>query len=278
MIAIGGALFCAAAVWLAAAAALAPALPRSGWTHPEAGRLSEAGWGVRAPRWEALRWLCGALAAVGASLQGWDALAPGALALAAPSLALHLRAQSRRERRRRAALAHFRGIGGSLASGTGLVEAIRRTVAGEPDALAARPLARALRAFAMGASLSEGLRAAAAAAHPRTRPALLTLALGVDERLPVARLSALVASIVERLGFEEQVEAEVRARTSGARVQIWAMAAVVPLLALYLAATVPLVADVLASELGRRLLVPAAAALELAGLLLARRAVRDVVG
>ena len=48
--------------------------------------------------------------------------------------------------------------------------------------------------------------------------------------------------------------------------KIWIMAAVVPLLGLYLVATVPLVADVLTSELGRKLLIPAAAALELTGL------------
>lgn len=276
MIVVAGALACAAAVWLTAAAALAPTLPRARWSHPEAERLRDAGWPWPAWRWEALRWCgVGAAAVLGAQV-GWGTAGALAVALTAPSLALHLRAGAVRERRRRAALAHFRTIGAALASGAGLIEAIRRAVAAEADPVAARALARALESFTMGASLSDGLRAAATTAHPRSRPALLTLALGVEERLPAARLSALVESVVERLGFEEQVELEVRARTSGARVQIWIMAAVVPLLGLYLVATVPLVADVISSDLGRRLLVPAALALELGGILLSRSVIRDV--
>lgn len=277
MIVIGGAIACAAAVTLAAAAALAPALPRWRSAHPELERLREAGWRWSVWRWEALRSAIALVAAMTAGLLGWDSAAPIAAALAVPSIALQLRAGARREERRRASLAHFRSIGAALASGAGLVEALRRVVASEPDVLAARPLERALHAFSMGASLSDGLRAGAARAHPRTRPALLTLALGVEERLPVSRLAALVDAATDQLAFDEQVETEVRARASGARVQIWAMAAVVPLLGMYLIATVPLVADVLGSDLGRRLLVPAAAALEVAGILLARRAVGDVL-
>ena len=276
MIVVAGAMACAAAVWLAAAAVLAPTLPRARWAHPEAVRLRDAGWRWSAWRWEALRSAVASAAGAGAWLLGWDPSVPLAIGLAAPTLVLQVRSASRREERRRAALGHFRIIGAVLASGAGLVEAVRRAVASEPDAIAARPLSHALQAFSVGASLSNGLRDAVAEAHPRTRPALLTLALGVEERLPVARLAALVESVVERLSFDEQVEAELRARTSGAWLQIWGMAAVVPLLGVYLVVTVPLVADVLASDLGRRLLIPAAVSLEVVGIVLARRAVRDV--
>lgn len=268
---------CAAAVWLCAAAILAPALPRWRPEHPELERLRDAGWRWSAWRWEALRCAVALLAAIAAGDRDWGTAAPVAIALGAPSIALHLRAGARRERRRRAAIAQFRAINAALASGAGLVEAIRRAVASEPDALAARPLERALHAFSVGASLSDGLRTGAAGAHHRTRPAMLTLALGVEERLPASRLCTLVEAATERLDFDEQVESEVRARASGTRLQIWAMAAVVPLLGLYLSATVPLVADVLGSDLGRRLLVPAAGALEVTGILLARRAVMDVI-
>ena len=99
----------------------------------------------------------------------------------------------------------------------------------------------------------------------------------MEERLPASRLRILVEAATDRLAFDEQIETEVRARASGTRLQIWAMAAVVPLLGMYLIWTVPLVAEVLSSDLGRRLLIPAAAALEVTGFLLARRAVRDVV-
>ena len=273
---VAGALACTAGVWLAACAMLGPALPRHWPPHPEREQLREAGWRWPAERWELLRFAVAVTAGLTAWACGWAPHLPAVVALCAPSVLLRARSASRREQRRRAALAHFRLIGAALASGAGLVEAIRRAVASERDVLAVRPLERALHAFAVGASLSDGLRSGAADAHPRTRPALLTLALGVEERLPASRLSALVEAATERLAFDEQVETEVRARASGAQLQIWAMAAVVPLLGLYLVATVPLVAEVLGSDLGLRLLLPSAAALEVAGVLLARRAVRDL--
>lgn len=271
-----GSLACAAAVWLAACAVLDPAMPRHRPAHPEEQHLRDAGWRWPASRWELLRAAMATAAGLTAWLCGWAPQLPVVAALAAPSVLLRARSSARREQRRRAVLAQFRLIGAALGSGAGLVEAIRRAVASERDVLAARPLERALQAFSIGASLSDGLRAGAADAHPRTRPALLTLALGVEERLPASRLCTLVEAATERLAFEEQVETEVRARASGTQLQIWAMAAVVPLLGLYLVMTVPLVADVLGSDLGLRLLVPAAAALEVAGVLLARRAVRDL--
>lgn len=274
---LAGSLACAFAVWLAAFALLAPRLPRHRPVHPEEQHLRDAGWRWSIRQWEMLRVVVAGIAGLMAWLCGWDPGPPVVAALAAPSLTLRVRSASRREQRRRAALAHFRLIGAALASGAGLVESIRRAVASEDDVLAAAPLARALHAFSVGASLSDGLRVGAAAAHPRTRPALLTLALGVEERLPVSRLRILVEAATERLAFDEDVETEVRARASGTWLQIWVMAAAVPLLATYLIVTVPLVADVLGSDLGRQLLIPAAAALEVTGFLLARRAVREVM-
>lgn len=276
MIALAGSLACAVAIWLAACALLAPALPRYRPVHPEEQHLRDAGWRWPARQWEMLRVAVAGAAGLLAWLCGWDPGPPVVAALVAPSVALQVRSASRREQRRRASLAQFRLIGAALASGAGLVEAIRRAVASERDVLATAPLARALDAFSVGASLSDGLRAGAAAAHPRTRPALLTLALGVEERLPASRLRILVEAATERLTFDEEVESEVRARASGTQLQIWAMAAVVPLLGMYLSLTVPLVADVLSSDLGRHLLIPAAGALEVTGFVLARRAVREV--
>lgn len=274
--ALAGSLACAAAVWLAAYALLPPWMPHRRPAHPEEQHLRDAGWRWPTRQWELLRFAVAAGAGLVAWLSGWDPAPLVMTALAGPSVALQVRSASRRELRRRAALVHFRLIGAALASGAGLVEAIRRAVAGERDDLAAAPLTRALHEFSVGASLSDGLRAGAAAAHSKTRPALLTLALGVEERLPATRLRALVEAATERLAFDEEMETEVRARASGTRLQIWAMAAVVPILGIYLVLTVPLVGDVLGSELGRHLLVPAAGALEVTGLLLARRAVRDV--
>ena len=54
------------------------------------------------------------------------------------------------------------------------------------------------------------------------------------------------------------------------------MATIVPALSLYLATTIPIVGESLRSDLGTHLLIPAAAALELVGISLARGAARDV--
>lgn len=273
-----GAAALALAVW-ALAAALVPA-PRvaAPWTHPEAARLRDAGWRAGSARWELVRLGVGAAAATIAVPVGLPVPAMLAAGLALPSVALRLRSDARREAARRASGDQLRAIRSALASGAGLVDALRRAEAATPDAIAARPLASALGAFGLGEPLDQALRVAASGAPAHARPALLTLALGVEERLPVPQLAALVGAMTDRQAFEDDLRADVRARTGGTRAQIWLMAALVPLLSTYLALTVPFVGETLASDLGRFVLLPAAASLELAGVVLAGRAVRGAVG
>jgi Flp pilus assembly protein TadB len=76
--------------------------------------------------------------------------------------------------------------------------------------------------------------------------------------------------------FERRLRDDVRSRTSGLRVQIALLAALVPGLALYVGLTVPGVADALATPLGRFVLLPLAAVLETAGILLSRHVVQDL--
>ena len=276
MILIGACAF-AVAVWLAAAAALTPSLPRMRWSHPERERLRDAGWSRSPARWEVARLGSAVLVALAASAAGQDAIAGGALGAAAPSLALRVRSDARRSRASARAVDQLRVVRAALASGATLVEAIRRGAGAVTDDIAARPLRLVVRDFAVGVSLSDALRAATADAPPRLRPALRTLAIGVDERLPVPQLCTLSGAVIDRMAFDEQLEDEVRARTGGIQLQIWAMAAIVPALALYLAATVPMVGDTLRSPLGTHLLIPAGAGLELLGIVAARRAIRGIV-
>lgn len=273
---LAGALACTVCVWLAAAAVFTPVLPRTGLRHPERDRLHDAGWQWTPTRWEATR-LCFALVvAVTAWGAGVDAAIAFGLGLLTPTLALHARSDGRRERAGHHAIDQLRAVRGALASGATLAEAIRRGVASVTDEIASRPLRRVVREFAVGASLSDALLRAVPDARPRLRPALRTLAIGVEERLPVPQLCLLVGAVVDRLTFDEQLEAEVRAQTSGVRLQIWGMAAIVPALAIYLTATVPVVGETLRSDLGTHLLIPAATALELLGISLARRLAREV--
>jgi Flp pilus assembly protein TadB len=95
--------------------------------------------------------------------------------------------------------------------------------------------------------------------------------LCVAEQLPASRCATLVASTIDRLLFEQRIADDVRARTSGLRVQIILLATLVPGLALYLALTVPGMSETLSTPLGRFVLIPLAGILEVIGILASRR-------
>jgi Flp pilus assembly protein TadB len=163
-----------------------------------------------------------------------------------------------------------------LRSGTSLPEALRLAVSSEPEP-APGPFAGALRAFDLGAPLDVALREARAGARDdRVRLGLDALSLCVAERLPASRCSTLIASAVDRLLFQQRISDDVRARTSGLRAQVVLLAALVPGLALYLAVTVPGLAETFATPLGRFVLLPLAAMLETVGIVASRHVVSDL--
>ncbi|MDE3194070.1 MAG: hypothetical protein KGN00_10310, partial [Chloroflexota bacterium] len=188
------------------------------------------------------------------------------------------RAAAARERAHRAVLPVVAAAEAALRSGASLPDALRRAAASETDPLAVRPLRAALDAFELGASLEASLVAVAAASRDdRIVGAFGTLALGIGERLPRERLADLVGSISSRLAFEDGLAREVAARASGLRQQQRLIACLVPGIAAYLFVTMPVLAATLGSDLGRFVLVPAATALELAGLVLSGRIVRGAL-
>jgi len=103
--------------------------------------------------------------------------------------------------------------------------------------------------------------------------ALETLAMGIASRLPYDRAGILVAAVADRLAFEERLDEEIRARTAGLRSQVVLLALVVPAIAAYLAFTVPSLAATLGQPIGRFVLIPAALALEVIGVIASRRAI-----
>jgi Flp pilus assembly protein TadB len=242
--------------------------------HPERDLLREAGWTRSLPEWEYLRALATVL---GLALAGSLGVLPiGLIGAAAPSVAARTIAARRRDERARETISLLQMTLAGLRSSASLTEALRLAVSsGQVDAFG--PFAGAVRAFDLGAPLDDALRAARAQA--RDRRVLLGLdaiSLCVAEQLPASRCGALIASVVERLVFEQRTADDVRARTSGLRVQILLLAALVPGLGLYLAITVPGVAETLMNPLGRFVLVPLAAALEAAGVFTSRRVMRDI--
>ncbi len=237
-----------------------PRMWQASLTHPELSVLREAGWTRSLLTWEYLRGIaiiCGL--ALGNSV-GTPLL--GLIGAVAPSIVARTLAARRREERAR--------------PGASLTEALRLASASERETPFG-PFAAALRAFDLGAPLDVAFRAARARARDyQVILGLDALSLCVAEQLPASRCATLIASTVDRLVFEQRIADDVRARTSGLRVQIVLLAALVPGLALYLALTVPGMAETLTAPLGRFVLLPLAATLEVIGILASRRVVGDI--
>lgn len=243
------------------------------WTasieHPERSVLREAGWTGSLRAWECVRVIT---IVCGITLAGTVGVAPlGLIGAAVPSLAAMTVAARKREQRARQTVALLQMTLAGLRSGAGLTEALRLAVASEPE-VALGPFAASLRSFDLGAPLDVALRGARAQIRDRRLiVGLDALSLCVAEQLPASRCATLVASTIDRLLFEQRIADDVRARTSGLRVQIILLATLVPGLALYLALTVPGMSETLSTPLGRFVLIPLAGILEVIGILASRR-------
>lgn len=269
-----------AAVLSVSCALLAPFAHRGSWptarvAHPDTCALDDVDWRRPLWHWEAMRGACivaGLVLSFGASLPVIPMLGAAALT---PSIIVRSRAASVRWRARLATTRLLRAAEAALRSGASLPEALRRACeAAADDRLARRPFVEALRAFDLGAPLDRALRnSARLATDSRSRIALETLAMGIASRLPYDRAGVLVASIADRLAFEERLDEEIRARTAGLRAQVVLLALIVPALSAYLAFTVPSLAATLEQPIGRFVLIPAALALEVIGVIASRRAI-----
>jgi tight adherence protein B len=101
------------------------------------------------------------------------------------------------------------------------------------------------------------------------------LAICIAHRIPASRAQGLLGEIASTVQFNTQVQQEVHARTSGQRLQIWLLAAIVPGLFLYLRLVDRDFFAVLDGTLtGRLLLLPAAVCLEVLGVVLSFRVSR----
>lgn len=98
------------------------------------------------------------------------------------------------------------------------------------------------------------------------------LAICIANRIPASRARGLLVELASTVQFNVQVQAEVRARTSGQRAQIWLLAAIVPGLFLYLRFINRDFFTVLdETAVGRFVLFPVAAMLEVLGVVLSFR-------
>jgi Flp pilus assembly protein TadB len=246
-------------------------MPATPWSHPERAVLREAGWARSMLAWECAR---GAATITGLALAGSvGALPAGLLGAIVPSIVARTIAARRRDECARGTVALLQMTLAALRSGASLTEALRLATSSRDE----RVFAGAMRAFDLGAPLDVALRAARVRADdPRVILALDALSLCVAEKLPASRCAMLLASAVDRLVFERRTVDELRSRTSGVRAQIVLLAALVPCLALYLAITVPGMVETLTTPLGRFVLLPLAAVLEVVGILASRRVVSGI--
>jgi Flp pilus assembly protein TadB len=271
-----GALCAASSVACMLFVPLGPARPlrTTRFAHPDAAPLEDAGWRWSLLRWETLRLGLIALGVLVGHVIGVGFL--GAAAGILPSVMARTRASARRDRAARETVSQLQLALAALRSGTGLPEALRAATT-SCDELAARPFARALREFDLGASLDRAIRTARADTRDRrVITALDAVALAVAEQLPVVRCSNLLASCIDRLVFEQRTLDELHAKTSGLRAQVFLLAALVPVLALYLAVSVPGLSGTLLTPLGRFVLLPLALTLEIIGVYASGRVVRTL--
>ncbi len=269
-----GGLALGAAVASLALAVLAPVGVPIHFAHPDAAAL-----GIILPRWSLARWeasragLVGAATLIAVPIGAWPVVV---LAAVVPSVLLHYLLARRRERASASAIEILHSTHAAMRSGMPLAPALRMGLE-RVDPAGRAPFETAVRAFELNAGLDAALAdARAQATEHRVVVALDALALVAGEQLPASRGAALIASVADRLSFEHRLLEEVRARSGGVRAQIVILALLVPALALYLAMTMPGLGATLATPLGRFVLVPSAAALELAGLLASRAIVREL--
>jgi tight adherence protein B len=202
------------------------------------------------------------------------------LGLAAAALPPWWMERAHRAARREAeasVLPALEAVAGAARAGLVLREAIalgRDRARGE---LAGR-MAAALANEELGEPLAPCLGRARAGAPARIESFFADLELCASARLGSERVAAFLDDVRDTLRFDRELASDLRARTAGPRVQIWLLAAVVPLLALYLSAMSPTLAGELSSPLGRGLLIPAGALFELAGLVMSRRILARACG
>lgn len=161
----------------------------------------------------------------------------------------------------------------NLGAGGTYLEALQAAAAGIGDRSLAEDIREVVAQFLLDVALEEALR--------QVRPRLVGRNLGLvwdnlticaAQAIPSERARDLLLDISTTVRFNVQLAGEVRAQTTGQRVQIWVLALLVPGIYLYLRLVSPYFLNVLDDTwTGRYLLLPAAAGLEVLGIYLSFR-------
>jgi Flp pilus assembly protein TadB len=170
----------------------------------------------------------------------------------------------------------LQAIVAGLTAGNTYLDALRHARRACNDPWISEDLDFVIQRFILNVPLSDSLREVRA--HITTRNlGLIWETLGICDanHLPTQAARTLLVELSSAVQFNVQLANEVRARSAGQRAQIWLLAVIVPGMYLYLRLVNPQLLSVLdETMLGRFVLFPLAAALEVAGIALSFRIAR----
>jgi Flp pilus assembly protein TadB len=200
----------------------------------------------------------------------------GAIGLLVPRLYLAwlVHAQSRRSESEAPRL--LQAVLAGLTAGSTYLDALRQARITCTDPWIREDLEYVIQRFLLDVPLHESLQAVRARVTTRNLGLIWeTLTICAANQLPTTAARTLFFELSSTVQFNVQLANEVRARSSGQRAQIWLLAVIVPGMYLYLRLMSPQLLSVLdETTVGRYILFPLAAALEVIGLALSFRIAR----
>jgi Flp pilus assembly protein TadB len=163
-----------------------------------------------------------------------------------------------------------------LTGGSTYLDALRQARLTNSDPWIREDLDFVIQRFLLDAPLHESLREIRARTTTRNLGLIWeTLTICAEHHLPTQAARSLFFELSTTIQFNVQLANEVRARSSGQRAQIWLLAVIVPAMYLYLHLTSPQLLSMLdQTVMGRFILLPMAAVLEVAGIALSFRIAR----
>lgn len=163
-----------------------------------------------------------------------------------------------------------------LTAGSTYLDALRQARLTCTDPWIGEDLDYVIQRFLLDVPLHESLQAIRARVLTRNLGLIWeTLMICAANQLPTQAARTLFFELSSTVQFNVQLANEVRARSSGQRAQIWLLAVIVPGMYLYLRLMSPQLLSVLdETTVGRYVLFPLAAALEVIGLALSFRIAR----
>jgi Flp pilus assembly protein TadB len=207
------------------------------------------------------------------------AILAGVAGLFAPRmyLAWLVRAQSRRSESE--AGRFLQALLASLTAGSTYFDALRQARLVATDPWIREDLDFVIQRFMLNIPLHESMHEVRARITTRNLALVWeTLAICTANHLPTQAARTLFFELSSTVQFNVQLASEVHARSAGQRAQIWLLAIIVPGMYLYLRLMSPQLLSVLDETMvGRYLLFPAAATLEVLGIVLSLRIARYAV-